>query len=602
MKILRDITTTFEFDNLSKIFLSLGYLALFTIAYIIYKTPNATGYELTIYNAFPSYFFLLFILIYFMGFSIIFKGIWNRTEKIGSFVPAIILILLANGVFLSLSNLHGYWLEGRGEGDVLAHIGYMKDIIINGNIGTNNYYPMLHLIGVIIFYFANISLENISTIIYVFFSLSFPLFIYFLSSSMLNNMWERLLITSFSLTLIFSLFHLRVHPSIWSIIIVPLLLGAIQYKIWKQKRSMEFSIIILILAFLIIYMHPMTAVFLIIMLSCYAIVTNFVPKADLYTKPINTIIIIFTVFLSWYLSFIGIQRFTRNIYNSLFIESETSIASFYMDVYSTAQLSFYTTIKYLFWQYGHLIILIGISTLFIIITLRKLLLHKNNSLNNVTYMFLQISGFLTAVVFTVTYFVEFNIVRVFRFSVMISVITCGLFFIDTINIDRKRVVIAFITIMFLSSFFVFNVYSGPVKSSVNSQMTLMEHDGLKWILTHKNNMIYFVSGTNIYKNSIYFFGGQGAKKNRVKYIRATLPNHYGVDEYSSLGVAVENKIGFNESFYTIYNKHMEINYQVLPEEVWDIATRYNKEVIENDASVNIIYSNGEFENWLVQEH
>ena len=76
---------------------------------------------------------------------------------------------------------------------------------------------------------------------------------------------------------------------------IPLILGAFQYKVWKKKRSMEFSIIVLILAFLITYMHPMTTVFLIIMLISYVVARYFIPKTDFHASPINLITLIFTV-------------------------------------------------------------------------------------------------------------------------------------------------------------------------------------------------------------------------------------------------------------------------------------------------------------------
>ncbi|WP_143052420.1 hypothetical protein [Methanococcoides vulcani] len=580
--------------------MSLGFLTLCGILYVIYSTPNAAGYELTIYDAFPGYFFFLFIVAYFFGYSVIFGSLKGKNETIMYFVFAFLLILMANTILLSLSNLHGYWLYGRGEGDVLFHIGVMKDIVQTGHVHNEVFYPILHLLGTTIFYVTNISFENITTLISIMFTLCFSLYVYFLASSITEKVWKKIIIVGYSTLLIFSVFNLRVHPSVLSAIMLPLILGSYQYKSWANKKPVEFSIIILILAFLITFMHPITTILLLILIVGYFFI-NKIHKKSAFSdaKELNLALLISIAFFAWYLSYSSILRYFKIIYTSLLSESDTSISNYYMDIYSTSQLSAYNTIKYLFWNYGYLVILFGIATLFIVSNLYKHHKKVDLPLVNISYSYFQFIGFLISISFMVGYFIEFEVIRVSRLAVILSVITCGLFSIEFIKINKKYIIFPFIILILLSSFFVFNVYSSPHQSSPNYHMTEMEYSGLEWIIVNRNNDLQFVSNTNIWKNGFYILGYGESLKDPINKNRNKLPTNYGYEKYESFNDAVINELELNESFYTTYDTYMEINYKVLPTEVWDIASKYNKSYIEMDKSVSVIYSNGEHENWLV---
>jgi Ca2+/Na+ antiporter len=264
-------------------------------------------------------------------------------------------------------------------------------------------------------------------------------------------------------------------------------------------------------------------------------------------------------------------------------------------------LDLYTTIKYLFWNYGHLVILLGIGAIYICLNILRYSKNEKISIINITYSCFQLVGLLLAAVFLIGFFVEFEVVRVSRLATMFSVVTCGLFSIYLVRLDKKYLVFPFILIMILSSFFVFNIYSSEHQSSPNYQLTNMEYSGLEWIISHRNESIPFISNTNIQKNELYLLGPRESSTHNMIYIRKNLPVNFGYGEYNSLSDAVEEELEFNGTFYTVYDRYMEINYRVLPKEVWDIASKYDQNILKYDESVNSIYSNGEHENWLVKD-
>lgn len=588
-------------SKLYKSFLIFGFFTVSLILYIIYKIPNADGYELSIYNVFPLYFFFLFIIAYIFAYIVIFKLLSEEKQDFRLFILPFILLFMTNGILLSIENLHGYLLYGRGRGDILYHIGAMKDILLNGYIYKENIYPITHIIGAIISLITNFSLESISVLISVIFWLVFPLSMYYLSSSMITETWKKLLMASFSTLLLFSTLSLSILPSMLSILFFPFILGSYQYKYWKNKRGPEFSILIIILAFFITYMHPITTIFLIILLIVYCLVPYYENTYIVKQKTLNLVLIVGIIFSMWYFSHTSIKVFVLEVYDSLIYGSDTSLTNYYSNLYSKTDLSIYSSIKYMFWNYGHLVILFSIAFIYTCFIIRKYFTKKELSLNNITYVYFQLISFLIALLLLTTNLVEFDILRVCRLATISSILSCGFFLIEIMKSEKRYLLGGFIFVLFLSSFFVFNIYSSPRSSSPNLQMTQMEHNELKWLIENRNETLYVISPTDILINQFYFLGHEESFKHLNQFIVYIFPINFGYDEYNSLHELVGRKVKIYSPFYTTYGKDLEINYMILPPEVWNIASRYNESSVKNDNSVNIIYSNGEYENWLIKK-
>lgn len=157
-------------DNLNIICKSLaiiGFSLIFFDLVVITISPSLSGYEFSLYGAYPWIFWLFILSALFTGQLILLLAFLYPMKIKRNWVLGFSLIFLTDFILISLPLIRGYFINGSG--DVLTHIGYMRDILTNSNY-INNHYPLNHIFGVIIHYFSNLSIEKISIIIPLIFS------------------------------------------------------------------------------------------------------------------------------------------------------------------------------------------------------------------------------------------------------------------------------------------------------------------------------------------------------------------------------------------------------------------------------------------------
>jgi len=129
------------YDKSTKVLL---YIALIFIVFslvIISKIPPAEGYEFSIYDAYPWYFWFFVIMSFFIGQLIIIK---NATSE----------------------NWSNSWVFGfYGRGDALTHVGHIKDILNSGHVSPSNIYPVEHILATTIHGITNIDLGTLTIVI-----------------------------------------------------------------------------------------------------------------------------------------------------------------------------------------------------------------------------------------------------------------------------------------------------------------------------------------------------------------------------------------------------------------------------------------------------
>jgi hypothetical protein len=117
-------------------------LILIVIAITIFSTPAASGYEITIYDAFPLYFFVLVFVSFMIGFALILnQGLLTRG---GSWKIGFGITLLSSMIFLSLPVIRGYHLFLSA--DAMFHAGQIKHILHTNHVPEDLIYPALHIL------------------------------------------------------------------------------------------------------------------------------------------------------------------------------------------------------------------------------------------------------------------------------------------------------------------------------------------------------------------------------------------------------------------------------------------------------------------------
>jgi len=150
------------YDKSTKVLL---YIALIFIVFslvIISKIPPAEGYEFSIYDAYPWYFWFFVIMSFFIGQLIIIKNATSENWS-NSWVFGFVTILVTEAILLFLPIVRGYLIYGRG--DALTHVGHIKDILNSGHVSPSNIYPVEHILATTIHGITNIDLGTLTIVI-----------------------------------------------------------------------------------------------------------------------------------------------------------------------------------------------------------------------------------------------------------------------------------------------------------------------------------------------------------------------------------------------------------------------------------------------------
>ncbi len=134
--------------NIDKLLATVAFIFIATALFVVATACPATGYEISIYDAYPSYFWFFIIAAIACGIIILVRQAFAETPS-HWWIAGFLAIMFANLVILLLPIFRGYATMGRW--DVLSHIGYTRDILLTGHLtsygeAVANYYPVIHII------------------------------------------------------------------------------------------------------------------------------------------------------------------------------------------------------------------------------------------------------------------------------------------------------------------------------------------------------------------------------------------------------------------------------------------------------------------------
>lgn len=131
-------------NRVIKIVAIIAFIFIISALTIIAKIPPASGYEISIYEAYPWYFWVFIITSIFMGQIILVRSALSSDKSDRLCFFGFLAIITTNIILLFMPFIRGYATYGRG--DVLSHIGHIKDILRTTSFGTDNFYPLDHIL------------------------------------------------------------------------------------------------------------------------------------------------------------------------------------------------------------------------------------------------------------------------------------------------------------------------------------------------------------------------------------------------------------------------------------------------------------------------
>ena len=604
-----------------KIIATIAFVLITLVLIIIARTPPASGYEISIYEAYPIYFWFFLMASIACGLSIlVFSAFSNREGSSYLWALGFFAILLCNVIILLLPQFRGYTFYGRG--DPLIHAGEIKDILSFGHTGEWNFYPVMHILATSLLYATGLNLRWIPGIIPPFFSLLYPLFIYLLSRAVSKNRGQSLLITAFGSLMVFGFEQSRLAPTNLCFFIVPLILF-LYYKSSSPSSRMEYSVLFVLLLLLVPFFHPWESMDLVLIFLCfnasvliYRVVNRLhVPSlrdlSSAHAIRVTPSLMVFVTFFIWFSSFSAFGGTTRTVTDWLFHHVGNPEIAMYSEILARANLSIPQFIELFLKMYGQFLLYIVVAVILCIVILRRTYSSQDMvNLSQIKFMVMfAIFGILTLMFLFGDFIIGCGRIR--RYSILAATVLNGLGLYTLYHKNASRSgkplmakMIPFMVVILLvasSGFSTFNIFFSPITRSANHQVTQMEMNGMEWLLDYSDEEILIDDLSFEQYRFTYALMGPNAAKG-VKNIRSWSavhhpPRHFNYTQNRMLGQS------YQEDRYLVITKLCrESAHRIFPEysDKWSFNPNDFNNLDGHDPSVSRVYANNEVDIFYVR--
>lgn len=606
-------------DIVEKVMAIIAFSFIILSLIIIVYTQPALFYEISIYNAYPWYFWFFMLAAIFIGQLIVFKDVFYESleKKYKGWLLGLIAILIPIIILLFLPIIRGY--PTYGTGDHLYHIGEVKDILQFGNIGQNNFYPNLHILTASSILVIGGGVISIVNFISRFFFFLMPILMYLFFRIIFNKKNEmKFALILASTFLFFGTLCNYLAPFYQSFLLTPIILY-LYFKRGTLKDTISFSLLFTITVVSCIFYHPLNSLLLILIFLFLAIILYLspkikgvnlieVPKKILKEKSFNIVLFSILLFFAWYFSFSYIVGSFYNVFSSIFYGTSESFFESQATAFTSYSPKLFDTLKVLVYTYGFFLIVSLLSIFSAIYIFIKWQRNKQSFKLRFCFafsgiIFLVFSVLVAGAIFS-DLIVGWNRFMLWETIFSIILITLAFYSLlsdskngNTVTKPFKKLVttvvvcIILVSLTFLS---IFTFYTSPLTSNVNLQVTNMDWDGAEWINEHSDKQI-LIDELGIAQWRFYsaIYGIQGYP---VDYIFKLPPDHFNYHNTTSLGEY------YNESRYMIITHLARIRYpESYPDyrELWRF-TPDDFDQLQDDDTVIRLYDNGGFEAYLVK--
>jgi hypothetical protein len=160
---------TLQINRIKKILSIIAISFVLLELLIILVSNQANGYEISIYTAYPPYFWLLIIISLSFPFisMFLYSFISKTTDNEVNLFPQLVTASITLLILLLLPFFRGYLFYQSG--DTFSHLGYIKDILA-GTISGGDIYPLFHIWLSILDKFTGYNVNMVSLLILPFLS------------------------------------------------------------------------------------------------------------------------------------------------------------------------------------------------------------------------------------------------------------------------------------------------------------------------------------------------------------------------------------------------------------------------------------------------
>ena len=578
-----------------------GFGLLLVAVATLLRTPEADGFEVSIYDVYPVSFWALLVAALFVGQLLILRDALVDTRATKNWQVGFLLCLLVGTILLFMPYIRGYPVYGRA--DLLTHLGYVREIQATGGDPFLNIYQNLHQLFLALSYATGVDplylVNAVAGII--------SLFSIVASYALLSAIFDRrrvLLTLPFVVVLVSGSAHLNPSPYAQSVLLLPFVLYLFVKA--QETETFAFRAPLAITVVAIVLYHPLTAVFLLGVVSLYYGVISLSSRQQDWSlaAPVSRVTatsvlqFILVVFIAWYYNFAGIILRFETVVTTLLSPGEgegeldrygQTVAEYSPELVDLARVGFF--------RYGQRAILLAIGTAFVMYATWSYLRGRpplSPYLSTFTHGFVLFSTI--GVVFLVVGLVG-GFGRPLVFAQYFAVFVAGsLLAVVYDRVDRQALVTASVSVLLVVLIVasMATLYHSPMGGDSNPQATQQDFAGAESYLENDlQQQLLLEHGTTLYRFEDAF---AGTDSNTVQRVGTGLPPRLGYTEHQTLGenYGIDQVIVVTErgkAFYPAAYPGYEDAWRIHPTDFDRLAT---------DPTVSHVYSNDEFDIYLVE--
>jgi hypothetical protein len=555
--------TALTTESYSTLLEKLIYILLFGLILYNLGLINScypVGYKVNIFDQVPAQFWYFMIITYAIASFQLLKKPNSKFRYVG------VVVLLINYVlFLFLPNRLSYL--NIGDIDDLSYLGEIKSIITAFHTNIDNIYPASHVFYSITSIISGIEVNNLSTLIPVFFSLTFVCGIIVFSKNTLEDKITRndslLLILLFPVATIYYLryMHFSIAPNGSFFMLIPIYLLVIYKYVFTNKNRSSFAILMTILMLVLPFSHPFIILFFTYVISILSVSGN--RFSSNIKKPFSLILLLIVVTTFWVIS------------NSFYLHAleayshiSQAVAMSGMETFRKAYdvISLKSILLTLIFLYGRYVVPLSI----ILVAAIKIYKSKDSKSQQQYWIrdsfkkhaILYILFALLDIILILNPFLTHTVKRLTTLNfVIFAQVPLFVLSINCLISDKKAknsglfVISIILSVIFTLS--IFGSLSSPLIYEPNTGVTLNEVEGMQWCLNFKNETVNITSPLSPQIGARYRDLLQGWNVTEPRIIN--IPSHFGYHgngeiAFNNLYIAI---MGYDELLYSsvfVYEK------------------------------------------------
>lgn len=589
-------------EKLGCIVAALGLFTL-SIVFLIRPTESAVSYHNNILAAYPSGF--TFLLYGTLIISMLLLAVGSYKERWRTVIIAGLIYLMWMALFYVLHSPTGY-IFGTPSSDSLYHLGIIQTTIETGTIVENQVYPASYALMTIMAIIADPPLMELVVM------LAFPFRLVFLLGVTLlgRRFWgTRGFATVFlaAIPFVFGRYIRTMHPFFYAFSLLPIVL--LMYDQTLRINRMSRKRLITVLLFLvgsIVFLHPMTAIYLVVICLCWAIgyyLSNRKGISDSLT-PINNLPAITLFFIAAWITFHNILlESSAGILVANFLPEDSSsggeesepIISVFMTALEESPASIGTLIyEIVIIEYGAALIYGGLGGI-LTVWVAYQTFQREARPAEVSIAAVYVGGCIIGIVFLVTYVIAANPIRVGLIGLLFAILLLGGVLNTAAQDQRKAVYSALVVIIAISG-----VISGGMVYTPNSQMQPTTIEGVEW--SHEFQDPDYPSETQFDKKlSYYILGYNGVLSDQRRYNQfhdSSIPTHIGYDNHDRVSERLSQRT------YIVLTERDISRHQAYSKERWSrfpwLIEDKDQDLLNNDPGASKVYTSEQYWVWSVE--